>query len=48
MCHPLTATILAQTSSKTNHISDEKGRGIKNHLDPSPPASTTDIAGIND
>ena len=47
MCNPLAATILGQTSSKTNHISDGKGRGIKYHVDPLP-ASTTDIRGISD
>ena len=45
MDNPLAAKILGQTSSKINHISDGKGRGIKNHLDPLP-ASTTDIGGI--
>ena len=47
MCNPLAATILAQTSSKTNNISDGKGRGVKNHLDP-PLASNGDIGGISD
>ena len=47
MCNPLAATILGQTGCKTNNISDGKGRGIKNHLDP-PLASTGDIGGISD
>ena len=29
MCNPLAATILGQTSSETNHISDGKDRGLK-------------------
>lgn len=44
---PLAATILGQTSGKTNHLSGGKGRGIKNHSDPLP-ASTINIGGISD